>query len=74
MGITIRGGMYVSDAFPYPFFESASEHNDLVSSIFAFADAERLNFVAGNQASLVSGKYVSGNYFGTLGASPAAAD
>jgi predicted permease len=28
--------------------------------------------VAGNQASLVSGKYVSGNYFSTLGAPPAA--
>jgi hypothetical protein len=31
------GGMYVSDAFPYPFFESVGEQNDLLSSIFAFA-------------------------------------
>jgi predicted permease len=65
------GGMYVSDAFPYPFFESASAHDDLLSSILAFADAERLNLVAGNEASLVSGKYVSGNYFSILGAPPA---
>lgn len=66
------GGEYVSDAFPYPFFESAGDYNDRLSSIFAFADAERLNCVAENQASLISGKYVSGNYFSTLGASPAA--
>jgi macrolide transport system ATP-binding/permease protein len=65
------GGMYVSDAFPYPFFESASAHDDLLSSILAFADAERLNLVAENEASLVSGKYVSGNYFSILGAPPA---
>ena len=66
------GDIYVSDAFPYPFFESVRDHNDLLSSMLGFADAERLNFVAGNQASLVSGKYVSGNDFSALGAPPAA--
>ncbi len=66
------GGIYVSGAFPYPFFESVGDHNDLLSSIFAFATAGRPNLVVGNQAFLGEGEYVSGNYFGALGAPPAA--
>jgi macrolide transport system ATP-binding/permease protein len=67
-----QGGNYVSDAFPYPAFESLGAHRGVLSSLFAFADAERLNLVAAKQAILVSGKYVSGNYFNALGTSPAA--
>ncbi len=65
-------GIHVSGAFPYPFFESVGDHNDLLSSIFAFASANRPNLVIGNQAFLGAGAYVSGNYFGTLGTPPAA--
>lgn len=58
--------------FPYPFFASLGNHNDMLSSIFGFADARHLNVVAGNQAFLVEGGYVSGNYFSDIGVPPAA--
>ncbi len=44
----------------------------VLSSIFAFASADRPNLVIGNQAFLGPGEYVSGNYFSALGAPPAA--
>ncbi len=64
-------GVYVSGAFPYPFFASAGNQNELLSSIFAFASAGRPNLVIGNQAFLGIGEYVSGNYFSGLGTRPA---
>jgi macrolide transport system ATP-binding/permease protein len=65
-------GVAVSGTFPYPFFESLGEHNDLLSALFAFAGADRLNVVVGNQAFLGEGEYLSGNYFSAIGAPPAA--
>lgn len=65
-------GVYVSGGFPYPFFESARDHSDPLFSIFAFASAGRPNLVIARQAFLGGGEYVSGNYFSTLGAPPAA--
>ncbi len=61
-----------SGIFPYPAFELLRDHNDVLSSIFAFASAGRLNLVIGNQAFLSGGEYVSGNYFSAIGAPPAA--
>ncbi|HEX7363099.1 MAG TPA: ABC transporter permease [Bryobacteraceae bacterium] len=66
------GGVCVSGAFPYPLFQSVGSQNELLSSVFAFASAGRPNLVVGNQAFLGQGEYVSGNYFSTLGAPPAA--
>ncbi|HZQ55832.1 MAG TPA: ABC transporter permease [Bryobacteraceae bacterium] len=65
------GGVRVSGTFPYPFFESLGEHNDVLSALFAFAGADRLNLVVGSQALLGEGEYVSGNYFSSIGAPPA---
>jgi macrolide transport system ATP-binding/permease protein len=66
------GGVAVSGIFPYPAWDSLRDHNDSLSSLFAFAQAGRLNLVAGNQAFLGEGEYVSGNYFGAIGAPPTA--
>ncbi len=71
-GYEAPGGIAVSGIFPYPAFESLRDHNDLLSAIFAFANAGRLNLVVGNQAFLGVGAYVSGNYFSAMGAPPAA--
>jgi macrolide transport system ATP-binding/permease protein len=63
-------GIAASGTFPYPVWELLHNHNETFSTLFAFADAGRLNLVAGNQASLGNGEYVSGNYFSGIGAPP----
>ncbi len=65
-------GTAVSGTFPYPFFESLLDHNDVLSALFAFAGAGRLNLVVGSHAFLGGGEYVSGNYFSAIGAPPGA--
>ncbi len=65
-------GIAASGTFPYPVFESFRDHQDVLSAIFAFADAGRLNLVVGNQAFLGGGEYISGNYFSAIGEPPAA--
>jgi len=61
-----------SPVFPYPAWELLRDHNDTFSTLFAFASAGRLNVVAGNQAFLGSGEYVSGNYFSGVDTAPLA--
>src|SRR5581483_97101 len=61
-----------SGILPYPAFELLRDHNDVLSAIFAFANAGRLNLVVGNQAFLGGGEYVSGNYFSAIGVPPVA--
>ena len=61
-----------SPVFPYPAWELLRDHDDTLSTLFAFASAGRLNLVAGNQAFLGRGEYVSGNYFSGAGTLPAA--
>ncbi len=58
--------------FPYPFFDSLRHHNSVLSSTFGFANANRVSLVVHNQAFLAGGEYVSGNYFSSIGAPPAA--
>ncbi|HWD99119.1 MAG TPA: ABC transporter permease [Bryobacteraceae bacterium] len=58
--------------FPYQAWELLRDHNDVFSTLFAFAGAGRLNIVARNQAFLGGGEFVSGNYFSSIGAPPAA--
>ena len=68
---TDSNGNRVSGTIPYPFFESLGDRDATLSSIFGFADANRLNLVVENQAFLTSGEYVSGNYFTGIGVRPA---
>jgi macrolide transport system ATP-binding/permease protein len=65
------GGTSVSGNFPYPAWESLRNRDDSLSTLFAFANGNRLNLVAGDQAFLGIGQYVSGNYFSAIGAPPA---
>ena len=58
--------------FPYPFFDSLCHHKDVLSSTFGFANASRVNLVVHDQALLAGAEYVSGNYFSSIGAPPAA--
>ncbi len=58
--------------FPYAAWQLLRGHNDVCSTLFAFAGAGRLNIVAGNQAFLGGGEFVSGNYFSSLGVPPVA--
>jgi len=71
-GYADPGGIAVAGTFPYPFFASLGNHNQAFSSIFGFAAAGRPNLVAGKQAFVAEGEYVSGNYFNALGVAPAA--
>jgi macrolide transport system ATP-binding/permease protein len=71
-GYQTPGGITASGIFPYPAWESLRDHNATLSALFAFAGAGRLNLVAGNQAFLGDGEYVSGNYFSAIGTAPVA--
>jgi macrolide transport system ATP-binding/permease protein len=66
------GGEVTSGNFPYPAYELLRDHNHVFSTLFAFADAERINLVVDGQAQLAQAEYVSGGYFDALGVKPAA--
>lgn len=65
-------GASVFGTFPYAAWELLRDRNDSFSTLFAFASAGRLNLVAGKEALLGDGEYVSGDYFSGIGAPPAA--
>lgn len=54
-----------------PLWEQIRDRQDVFSGVFATA-TERFDLAHGGQARLVSGLYVSGDYFSTLGVRPAA--
>ena len=58
--------------FPYPAFEQLRRSNDVLSAIFAYRPARKLNVLALGQAEVTSGEYVSGDYFRGLDVVPAA--
>jgi hypothetical protein len=60
-----------SGHFPFPAFELLRANNTVLSSMFAFADAGRLNLSIQGEADLVGGQFVSGNFFGGLNERPA---
>ena len=62
----------VSPIFPYPAFELLRGRNDVMSVLFAYRRARKLNVVAQGEAEQTDGVYVSGEYFGGLGVVPAA--
>jgi putative ABC transport system permease protein len=55
----------------YPDYRAYTERQDLFNGVVGTSGA-RLNAVADGQAELVDSRFVSGNYFGVLGVSPAA--
>ena len=63
-------GSSVSGTFPYPAGEILRDNN-VLSTLFFFAGAGRLNLVVNNQAQLGGGEYVSGNFFTGLQTPPA---
>ncbi|HEY6372942.1 MAG TPA: ABC transporter permease, partial [Candidatus Sulfotelmatobacter sp.] len=58
--------------FPYPAFELLRKSNNVFSVLFAYLPANKLNVMTQGQAEVVSGEYVSGDYFRGLGLAPAA--
>lgn len=64
-------GVHQSCSFSYPMYEVILARTNVFSSVLAMADAGQLDLSGNGPASLVGGERVSGNYFDTLGVSPA---
>jgi len=67
---TDKSGRTVCTSFTPAAFEEVRAKNQVLSGIFAFFDAHRLNLVVGGQAGLAVADLVSGDYFSTLGVIP----
>ncbi len=65
-------GGSTSPDLPWPAYESLRARNHVLSSLFAFKTAGRLNVVLHGQAEIGEVNFVSGNYFTGLGIGPAA--
>jgi predicted permease len=63
---------YTSPNFPYAMFETLRAAHPAFSSIFAYANAGRINVLIKGQADLAQAEYVSGEFFSGLGVPPAA--
>ena len=61
-----------SAVFPFPAFDLLRKSNDVLSVLFAYHPARRLNAMIQGQAEVTSGEYVSGDYFRALDLVPAA--
>jgi len=62
----------VAGIFPYPAFDLIQKNESVFSHVFAYREARDLDVVIQKQAEVDQGEYVSGNYFGGLGVTPAA--
>jgi len=61
-----------TEIFPYPAFELLRKSTDVLSILFAYSPAEKLNVLVQGQAEVASGLYVSGDFFRGLGMAPEA--
>ena len=61
-----------SPIFPFPAFEVLRRSSGLLSVLFAYHPAGKLNVLVGQQAEITRGEYVSGDYFRGLRIVPAA--
>ena len=61
-----------SAVFPFPAFELLRKSNGVLSILFAYRPARKLNVMVLGQAEVAGGEYVSGDYFRGLGVMPAA--
>ncbi len=64
-------GGTASPNYPYPAYELLRDKNQVLSSLFGYAGAGRLNLVIDGQAELESAQYVTGNFFSGLDVPPA---
>jgi predicted permease len=67
---TETGGIS-STSFSYSIYRRISEHQNVLSSVFAFAPVSRINIGVGGRAVLGEGQLVSGTYFPGLRVTPA---
>ncbi|HWG58312.1 MAG TPA: ABC transporter permease, partial [Candidatus Acidoferrales bacterium] len=58
-------------SFSYPMYEQLRSHQDVFSQLAAFVDDAVLHLVANGETTRISGRFVSGNFFSTLGVRPA---
>jgi predicted permease len=65
-------GLNTNQTFPYPMLAQFRDNGDALSDVFAFARLYPFSLVAGDQADIVTGQLVSGNYFTSLGVGAAA--
>jgi macrolide transport system ATP-binding/permease protein len=61
----------VSPNYPFPAYEFLRSDASVLSSLFAYATAWRVNLVAQKHAEVGNGQLVSGSFFRSLGVSPA---
>jgi macrolide transport system ATP-binding/permease protein len=61
-----------STVFPFPAFEQLRKSSGVLSVLFAYSPARKLNVMAQDQAEVTAGEWVSGEYFRGLGITPAA--
>src|SRR5205823_2953601 len=61
-----------SAVFPFPAFEQLQKSSSVLSVLFAYRPARKLNVMVLGQAEVTGGEYVSGDYFRALGLVPAA--
>jgi predicted permease len=62
-----KSGRSTSTSFSYAIFADIRAHPRALSSVFAFADAGRVNVGVGGQAGVAQSQLVSGDFFSTLG-------
>ena len=67
---TDPNGGFVGGFFSYPAFEQLRNGGSVFASVFGYQGAGRLHVLAGGQAGLANGEYVSGEYFSGLGIVP----
>jgi macrolide transport system ATP-binding/permease protein len=61
-----------SPNFPFAAFQTIRANPDMLSTVFAYAGAWRINIVARQHAEVFDGQYVSGGFYTGLGVTPAA--
>jgi predicted permease len=61
-----------SSIFPFPAFELLRKSTNVLSVVFAYRPARKLNVMVQGQAEVTNGEYVSGDYFRGLGLVPGA--
>ncbi|HEY4838537.1 MAG TPA: ABC transporter permease, partial [Candidatus Acidoferrales bacterium] len=71
VGTLSQGDDEPSTTFTNPIWEQIRDHQDVFSGVFTWGGAQ-FDLSQGGESHLVDGLYVSADYFGTLGVSPAA--
>jgi macrolide transport system ATP-binding/permease protein len=62
----------VGGIFPYPAFEELRRSSNVFSALFVYHPSRKLTVMAGGEAEVASGEYVSGDFFSGLGVAPEA--